>query len=259
MYYQKLLARKKQIESQLTMLEKELENLPPGELHLRRNGNYTKWFNHCDGRIEYISKKQSGLAQQLAVRKYKTMLLKELQLEKRAIDAYVNCMEKKSFAASDLLKDDAGIKPLLDEYFSLHHPDIAAWLQESYEKNMTHSEHCIHKTVAGFKARSKSEALIVSRLFLNHIPFRYECALHLGEIVVYPDFTILHPVTKEIYYYEHFGMMDNSEYAHAAYKKLELYSGHGIIPSINLLATFETKKHPLDYEQINKLIENYFL
>jgi len=259
MFYQKLSNRKNQIELQLIALKRELENLPPGELHFKRNGNYTKWFNHHDGRIEYIPKKQKALAEQLAVRKYKTVLMEELQTEKQAIEAYMKCVERNSLRASDLLKDELCIKPLLDKHFSLHDSDVVTWLHESYERNMAHPEQLIHKTVAGFKVRSKSEALIVSKLYQNHIPFRYECALQLGEIVVYPDFTILHPTTKKIYYYEHFGMMDNSEYAHAAFRKLELYSEHGMIPSINLLATFETRKHPLDYEQVDKLIEDNFL
>lgn len=259
MYYQKLLLRKNQIESQLTALKEEIENLPSGELHLKRNGNYIKWFNHCDGRIEYIPKKQRELAEQLAVRKYKTVLMNELHMEKQAIDAYMKCRGRNSLRTSDLLKDDKGIRPLLEKHFHGYHNDTEVWMKEPYERNEAHPEHLLHKTVAGFKVRSKSEALIVSKLYLNHIPFRYECALHLGEIVVYPDFTILHPKTKKIYYYEHFGMMDNSEYAHVAYKKMELYSEHGIIPSINLLATFETKTHPLDYEQVDKLISDYFL
>ncbi len=259
MFYQKLSRRKDQIESQLIALKKELEGLPPGELHVKRNGNYTKWFNHHEGRIEYIPKSQRFTAEQLAVRKYKAMLLQELEVEKQAIEAYLKCMDRNLQRSSDLLKEDSGVRPLLDKYFKSSDYDIETWMQEPFEKNAAHPEHLIHKTVAGFNVRSKSESLIVSALYLNHIPFRYECALYLGEIVVYPDFTILHPITKKIYYYEHFGMMDNPEYAHSAYRKMELYSEHGIIPSINLMTTYETKKHPLDYETINKVIEDYFL
>lgn len=259
MFYQKLSRRKDQIESQISVLEREIEGLPSGELHLRRNGGYTKWFNHHDGRIDYIPKKQRGVAEQLAIRKYKTTLMKELQVEKQAIESYLKCMDKNLLRSSDLLNEDSDIKPLLEKYFKANEYDVEAWMHEPYEKNEAHPEHLIHKTVAGFKVRSKSESLIVSALYLNHIPFRYECALHLGEIVVYPDFTILHPITKEIYCYEHFGMMDNPEYAHSAYRKLELYSEHGIIPSINLITTFETKKHPLDYVKISKVIADYFL
>lgn len=259
MFYQKLVRRKNQIESQITVLEKEIEGLPSGELHVRHNGTYTKWYHHHDGKIDYVPKSKRTFAEQLAVRKYKTVLWKELQVEKQAIEAYLKCMDKNFRQSSDLLKDDAGFKTLLDKYFKSHHQDIEAWMQAPYEKNMSHPEHLIQKTVAGFNVRSKSESLIVSALYLNHIPFRYECALHLGEIVVYPDFTILHPITKKIYYYEHFGMMDNPDYAHSAYRKLETYSEYGIIPSINLITTFETKKHPLDYGVLDKMIADYFL
>ncbi len=96
-------------------------------------------------------------------------------------------------------------------------------------------------------------------LHLNKIPFRYECALHLGETTLFPDFTIRHPATKEIYYWEHFGLMDSSAYAQNAYSKLQLYTSHNLIPSIQLITTFETKEHPLHSKVIENIIEQYFL
>ena len=77
-----------------------------------------------------------------------------------------------------------------------------------YEKNPKYPEHLIHKTVSGIYVRSKSESMIALQLYTEKIPFRYECALQLGETTLYPDFTILHPKTGEIFYWEHFGMMD---------------------------------------------------
>ena len=57
--------------------------------------------------------------------------------------------------------------------------------------------------------RSKSEAMIEQALFYANIPYRYECKLELDNKILYPDFTMLHPETKEKYYWEHMGMMDN--------------------------------------------------
>ena len=96
-------------------------------------------------------------------------------------------------------------------------------------------------------------------LYTHKIPFRYECALQIGEIKLYPDFTIRHPKTGAVYYWEHFGLMDNSVYAQNAYTKLQLYTSHGIIPSIQLITTFETKENPINSDIVLKIIKHYFL
>jgi len=258
MFYEKILKRNKQINLQLNTLQQKLNDLPNGDLHCTRNGPYIKWFNHYKGNITYIPKKGQGLAEQLAIRKYLSALIAELENEKDAIDAYINCINKNRGHADKLLQEDSCFQSLLTPYFSSHDMDIAGWLSEPYETNRSHPEHLIHKTIAGCFVRSKSESLITSSLYTNHIPFRYECALHLGEITLFPDFTILHPKTHNIYYWEHFGMMNNPDYAKASYKKLYLYSEHNIIPSRNLIMTFETPDNPLAYETIDHTIQFYF-
>ncbi len=105
-------------------------------------------------------------------------------------------------------------------------------------------------TCAGISVRSKSESMIVVVLFENGIPFIYESLLYLDGSVCFPDFTIRDITSGQVFYYEHFGMMDNPEYCHAAFKKLEVYANHGIIPGFNLITTFETKDHKLSFPMI---------
>ena len=88
--------------------------------------------------------------------------------------------------------------------------------------------------------------------------FRYECALQLDQIIIYPDFTIKHPRTSELFYWEHFGLMDNPSYAQNVPNKLRTYISNGIIPGINLITTYETQANPLSVEAIQKLVEYYF-
>lgn len=258
MFYEKLTKRNKQIDSQIIALQQEIAKLPVGDLHCTHNGSYIKWFNHHKGQAFYIPKSKRSFAEQLAIRKYLSTLIEELQIEKNAINSYIECINQNKNPAEKLLQEDSCFQPLLAPYFNSHNIDIDAWLSEPYETNPSHPEYLIHKTIAGCNVRSKSESLIVSALYTNHIPFRYECALQLGEITLFPDFTILHPQTKKIYYWEHFGMMNNPDYAHSAYKKLQLYSEHNIIPSINLIMTFETPDNPLDYEILEHTIQFYF-
>lgn len=88
-------------------MKNELEKLPSGKLRCERNGRYVKWFNHHDGTEEYIPKKCRKLAEQLAIRKYKEMLLKEFQVELNAIDAFLKCKNKGTEQASKLLEENS--------------------------------------------------------------------------------------------------------------------------------------------------------
>lgn len=127
-----------------------------------------------------------------------------------------------------------------------------------FEQNPKHPEDLIHKEISGNLLRSKSEAIIDTFLHQNRLPYRYECKLVLGQEILYPDFTIRHPKTGEIYYWEHFGKMDDPSYYRKVFPKLRLYTSHNIIPSINLITTFETQDNPLTVDVIEKIIQHYF-
>ena len=53
--------------------------------------------------------------------------------------------------------------------------------------------------------------------------------------------------------------MDHPDYAKRAFNKLQYYYDAGIIPSINLITTYETKDSPLSSELVEKIIHHYFL
>lgn len=127
-----------------------------------------------------------------------------------------------------------------------------------YDKNEEHPENLIHKGVADTFLRSKSEVLIDMLLRMHQLPFRYECVLPLGSSIIYPDFTIRHPHTGALYYWEHFGMMDHLPYIEKTTSKLNLYATHGITPGIQLITTYETKSAPLSPDVVEKLIQHYF-
>ncbi len=133
------------------------------------------------------------------------------------------------------------------------------WAKENYQRNEKYPEGLIHRASSGIYVRSKSESMIELFLNTNQIPFRYECALNLDEVTLYPDFTIMHPVTRKIYYWEHFGLMDDPGYIQSTCAKLSLYANHGIIPSIQLITTYETKEYPLNYHDVMRVGMQYFL
>lgn len=252
-----MLSKYTKLNNQIETIQKQLETLPPGKLLCSSNGKHYKWYN-CDNHTKsYIPKKNRPFAEQLALKKYLSSLLEDLLHEKRAIQFYLD--HHLDTSKSQLLLKNPEFNTLLTSNFTPLSQELSDWMSASYERNPQHPENLLHKSSSGNFVRSKSEAIIDTLLYLNQIPFRYECALNLGEIIVYPDFTIRYPKTGDIFYWEHFGLMDNPSYSHNTFTKLQLYANHDIIPSIQLITTYETKEQPLGSNLVEKIIAHYFL
>lgn len=80
----------------------------------------------------------------------------------------------------------------------------------------------------------------------------------MRDIHLYPDFSIRHPKDGKMYYWEHFGLMDQPGYARKAGIKLQNYIASGIIPTIQLITTYETKEIPLSVDVVEGIVERYF-
>lgn len=257
--YEKMVAEKSAVEQKIMLLEEELCEYPEGELQCVNNGSYTKWFHKLGKEKKYLPKEQKLLAQQLATKKYLSLQLNDLIQQKQAIDLYLKHRESHPDKADALLTNNSEYRTLISNLSDDFEKEITDWKNSPYEQNESYPQQKIYKTVTGQYVRSKSEVFISTVLHKYAIPFRYECALTLGNKVIYPDFTIRHPKTGKIYYYEHFGRMDDASYCKKACAKLELYSLNGIVPTIQLLATFETSDNPLTPEAVERLVKQYFI
>lgn len=261
MLYERISKETLRLQQQMETIQKSLENfdLPEGKFICSRNGRYSKWYHSNGTSITYIPKSNRALAEKFAIKNYLSCVLDDLSHEKKALDFYLRHHRPYSDNAEQLLTKNPGYAELLASHFTSFSQEITDWINAPYEQNCKNPEHLLHKTASGHLVRSKSEAMIDSYLYTNRIPFRYECALYLGNTLLYPDFTIRHPDTGELYYWEHFGLMDDPSYCKTVTNKLQCYIGHGIIPSIQLITTYETQSNPLSTELIYKTIEHYFL
>lgn len=251
-------AEQQKLEKQIYSLEQQLQHLPEGKLICARNGNRCKWYQSDGKNHTYIPKKERYLAEQLAAKKYLTLLLEEKQCEKDVIDYYFKHCSRTNGQAENLLIKASEYQKLLSTHFKPISEKLRLWMSSDYNRNLKYPEKLIYETSAGFFVRSKSEVLITMILQSNGIPFRYECELKLGENIVYPDFTICHPITGKIYYWEHFGRMDDEHYCRNACMKIQSYALNGIIPNIQLITTYETKENPLSFYTVEKVVKDYF-
>lgn len=258
MIYERMLSEYKHLDSQISSIKGQLQALPPNKLICTQNGNRYKWYQSDGHTKTYIPKENRRLAEQLAKKKYLSLKLEDLENEKRAIGFYL-AHRSPSDKSKKLLTENSEYQQLLTPYFSPLSDELNNWKNAPYERNPLYPEQRTQKTASGIYVRSKSEAIIDMYLYTNQIPFRYECLLKLGEFTAFPDFTIRHPKTGEIYYWEHFGMMDNPAYAQKAFSKMQEYTNHGIFPSVQLITTYESKEQPLSIEMVEKIVAHYFL
>lgn len=258
-YYNHLSTERKRLDSKIKSLQARIESFPSGNLLSARNGNSTNWYLHKPHHTFYLSKtKHRSLIEQMAHKKYLSLRLDELIHEKEAIDLYLQHLDLYPRESEQLLSNKSAYHEYLRSTFSPLLKEHSDWCNSSYDKSTLYPEQLIHATFSGIFVRSKSEAMIEALLYKNRIPFRYECALNLGHVTYYPDFTILHPTTGRIIYWEHFGLVDDPGYRQDMLKKLRDYTAHEIYPTINLITTYETKEHPLDVAQLEKIFDFYF-
>lgn len=262
--YQRMQIELQRLQSNITQIQSQISELPNGNLICARNENRFKWYLSHNHQITYLPRKKRSLAEKLAIKKYLTLVLQELNQKKAAIETFLHQYPSgtpeaiKPTKSETLLTEESGFRELLLPYFQPASEQLLQWMNAHYESNQKYPEQLIHKSPSGNFVRSKSEVMIDMYLFTHHIPFRYESALTLGEVTLFPDFTIFHPNTNKIYYWEHFGRMDDTNYSKNVFSKLQLYNTHGITPGIQLITTYETAENPLTFDTIENIVSFYF-
>lgn len=256
-------------ETELSALIKKVQNLagktqPEGKLRIAVRKNdpqfYRVFYDENNMRKEqYIKKENAELIQALAQKEYDSKLLRiaEEQLfqiqrliEKYDSDEILTLYEK----YNDIRKKLVNPRVISDDTY------VKSWESETYEQKNIKENTIRYKTEKGDEVRSKSEKIIADYFYHHSIPYKYEKKLTLKNgTVIYPDFTVLSKKTRKEYYYEHFGMMDNEEYANNAIARKNLYCQNGYIQGIHFLCTYETQKHPLDIRSVEAVAKYYLL
>lgn len=253
-----MLFRKKQIDEEIKSMQAEVKRLPKGKLVCVKNSTRVKWYQSDGHNQVYIPKDKRELADKLARKKYLTIMLDAKIKEQKAMERHLKCRGFQTHPVQQFINEKPAYSELLSPYIETMKREHLEWMNEAYKHNDSYPENLIYKIGNGKCVRSKSEAMIAMLLHVKKIPYRYECALTINGVDYYPDFTIMHPKTDKIYYFEHFGKMDDAIYSTKTMNKLAIYIENGIIPNVNLIATFETKECPLDMVEVEKILDFFF-
>lgn len=246
-------ARKAQLEKEIEKLHKEIERYPKGTLVISSSKSKPQWFvqrKDKDGSFNrsYIRRNNLVQAKKLARKTYSRAVLLDKQNELHCIERYLKSCKETDFRR--FLQISSPYRELL--------VDID-WEREPYEKNTKYPEQLTVPTKKGEMVRSKSEGLIADEMLSEGIAYRYECKLILDGVELFPDFTIKSRRNQRLIIWEHFGRIDDPKYVAKTARKLRLYLDNGYIPGVNLIMTFEDKKHPLAYETVREAIERYLI
>lgn len=256
-YERMILLRKKQ------ELQGMLRTMPEGRIHIYKNGPHFKWYMSSEfskgGKKLYLPKSDRQTARQLALKETILSQLQYIENQLKAIADFINHYPTEEKWLPPRVLSDTMLADYLNLSATRKSQLNEAWMAEDYEKSTEYPESLNVKTKAGIYVRSKSEKIIADVLFDNKIPFRYEQALLLGDIKIFPDFTILTPGSADqIKIWEHFGMMDSPSYANNVKNKLGAYFDAAFIPGYNLITTFESRKTPLDSDYVSFLVGYHF-
>ncbi len=246
----------------IKQLKSDLEKYPPGNLHINKCRNTTQYYMSFDAngsKRKYIAKSQIGFIRSLAQRSYCRRLLSTSQIELEVLEKLIRRLPKVEIA--DLYYNLPPERQKLITPMYLSDEDYAkSWQSVPYNGLEIRENTLTYPTKRGELVRSKSEVIIANLLYEYGIPYKYECPVYLeGLGNVYPDFTILNIHTREIIYWEHFGMMDDPEYAKKSLDKILLYELNDIFPGKNLIISHEASTKPLNIEIIKKMILVYIL
>ena len=253
----------------IAIKQKALKAAPEGNLRISKSNGVVQYYHKSTSEKtggHYIFAKNKKLAQQLAQKEYDKKVLaaakQELKLLNHTLHQYEQLqlrskIVEKIFSKHTKLRQKL-IKPvhLPDETFA------AQWLTLSYEKKSFAEDATKYATARGDFVRSKSENIIADTLYRLSIPYRYEFPLELKtedgrHIKLHPDFCCLNLRARQEFYWEHFGMMDNSDYAEQTVGKLSLYAQNGFYIGKNLIITTETSKQPLSTKLVEKIIKEF--
>lgn len=252
--------RQKELQKALTYIEHAHAMEPDGKLRIAMAKGTPQYYRITDTKDtigEYIRKENQKLISLLAQKGYHAKVERNIKQELQEIEKLLSLWEKSAENVYDNLTDvrKTLVSPLFvsDEIFQ------AQWSEEKFESDPYYPENKIYETKRGEMVRSKSEMMIADAYYELDIPYRYEAKLILQNgLYKFPDFTVLHKMTREIIYHEHFGLLNQEEYRLKALQKIELYQKAGIYLGKNLIVTYETEEAPFNIRQIKKMIRKIF-
>ena len=250
-------ARYRTLMRTIQSLENTNEKLPEGSIYIRIHKGHSYFYTYSNSGEMYLSKKDSEAIRQLVQKEQIKKALEAAKFEANILKRNIIEYPKSTFEKVYFTLDDAYQKyasPLIfgdDEY-------AQAWLAIPYEKKPFSKDAPEFYTMKGERVRSKSEVIIADRLYAKGIPYKYECPVLVGGVVLHPDFTILRLSDRKVLYHEHCGKMGDPGYVENMIDRANKYGRAQVFLGDRLFYTFESADKPMDISWLDDFIEKNY-
>ena len=263
-------------ENEADIYKSILKSAPPGKLYLQKNPNGSNQLLYYKNENSIVTRrgvnKDVSIQKALAKKEFASKALDVLEHNNSVLREAID--KQMPFDPDSILRSMTNAYSILpEEYFfdrnalminmNLDGETQARinshkeWGLQPYKESFFHPENKTNRTSTGKYVRSKSELLIYETLINYGIPFHYDEERQVNGLLTVMDFTF-QDITKDCFYWEHFGMMDSPKYARKNFRKLDNYYDAGIIPGYNLIITF-SKGDNINMGTINAVITNEVL
>ena len=267
---------------------------PSGLVRIVHRGKtllFYKRTSPSDAQGTYMPRSQEKLAHALIQNDYDQKTIPAIEAEIKELKDFLKAYKEKSSAT--VYQKLASTRREVVTPLTLDNEQYAvAWLKVDYRRKKIPEDAPQLFTDNNEQVRSKSEVIIANVLKAAEVPYRYEFPLlmdrnsadnyktadsidsaHVTASVksraktpdfydqdicqLHPDFYCLNLRTRQEFAWEHFGLMDDPDYAARATEKLELYAENGFFPGKNLIITMETSAKPLSSKLLKSVIQTF--
>lgn len=241
--------------------EMENQKLPQGSIRVvphRKTYQYYLRTEESGTQGKYMRQDTWGIVRKIFQRDYNEKIIRVAKLEEKILtklcklyqtetveDVYSNMPEGKRIQVRPISETE---EAFLTRWLNMEHGTLP------FDENATS-----YYSNAGVRVRSKSEIIIANLLEYYQIPYLYEMKLTLkNHSVRYPDFTLIDAKRHRVIFWEHLGLLDDSNYVNNALTKFKKYQENGLFLGEHIIITGENSEQPLDIVKMRELLEHYF-
>ena len=283
-----------ELEDALKTKQFAVKKNPSGLVRIVRQKNYLQFYKRSspsDAQGTYMPRSQENQARALIQNDYDRKTIPAIEAEIKELKDFLKAYNEK--CCDTVYKKLASTRKEVVTPLTMDDQTYAAaWLKVEYRHKKFAEDAPRLFTDNNEQVRSKSEVIIANALKAAGVPYRYEFPLlvdrnaadnydaadNMGSAHVtasvksraktpdfydldicqlHPDFYCLNLRTRQEFAWEHFGMMDDPDYAARATEKLGLYAENGFFPGKNLIITMETSARPLSSKLLKSVIQTY--
>lgn len=242
------LKRQKKLMANYTRRYEKVKTLEGCQLETGISRGHTYYYERKEGERQYLGNEDNERVQNIQELYLCKKMIQLTEENIRELEDFLNLFHwitpellkrrlPKCYIPADLDRN------FLDTSFSNKWACAMQKIKDAYP--VEHPEHLSITTCDGTKVRSRAEAMLYDMFVAMGFKVLYEFPVWIDGKLFHPDFTLLHPYTHNVYFWEHLGMWYREDvrgnYRRGFLHKAEQYEKIGFYLGNNLLTSYEYK------------------